>query len=69
MDAHLADRVAHVTVRFVSELVTAVRDKAGNVIEGDIKAVRQVTDVWTFARNVASPNPNWQLVATDTPEG
>ena len=69
VDAHLADRVAHVTVRFVSELVTAVRDKAGNVIEGDIKAVRQVTDVWTFARNVNSPNPNWQLVATDTPEG
>ena len=69
VDAHLADRIAHVTVRFVSELVTAVRDRAGNVIEGDIKAVRQVTDVWTFARNVTSPNPNWQLVATDTPEG
>jgi predicted lipid-binding transport protein (Tim44 family) len=69
VDAHLADRVAHITVRFVSELVTAIRDRAGNVIEGDIKAVRQVTDVWTFARNLSSPNPNWQLVATDTPEG
>jgi predicted lipid-binding transport protein (Tim44 family) len=69
VDANLADRVAHVTVRFVSELVTAVRDRAGNVIEGDIKAVRRVTDVWTFARNLTSPNPNWQLVATDTPEG
>jgi predicted lipid-binding transport protein (Tim44 family) len=69
VDAHLADRFAHVTVRFVSELVTAVRDRAGNVIEGDIKAVRRVTDVWTFARNLTSPNPNWQLVATDTPEG
>ena len=42
VDAHLADRIRHVTVRFVSELVTAVRDKAGNVIEGDIKAVRRV---------------------------
>ncbi len=69
IDAHLVNRVAHVTVRFVSDLVTAVRDKAGNVIEGDIKAVRQVTDVWTFARDVSSPNPNWQLVATDSPEG
>ena len=69
MDANFANRIAHVTVRFVSELVTAVRDKAGNVIEGDIKAVRRVTDVWTFARDVSSPNPNWQLVATDTPEG
>jgi predicted lipid-binding transport protein (Tim44 family) len=69
VDANLAGRIAHVTVRLVSELVTAVRDKAGNVIEGDIKAVRQVTDVWTFARDVSSPNPNWQLVATDSPEG
>ena len=69
VDAHLADNISHITVRFVSDLVTAVRDRSGNVIEGDIKAVRQVTDVWTFARNVASPNPNWQLVATDTPEG
>ncbi len=68
VDAQLADRVAHVTVRFVSELVTAVRDRAGNVIEGDIKAVRQVTDIWTFARDLTSPNPNWRLVATDSPE-
>jgi predicted lipid-binding transport protein (Tim44 family) len=68
IDANLAARIAHVTVRFVSELVTAVRDRAGNVIEGDIKAVRQVTDVWTFARDVGSPNPNWQLVATDSLE-
>ena len=69
IDAQLADRIAHVTVRFVSDLVTAVRDKASNVIEGDVKAVRQVTDVWTFARDVTSPNPNWKLVATDSPEG
>ncbi len=67
-DANLSDGAAHVTVRFVSDLVTAVLDKAGNVIEGDLKAVRQVTDVWTFARNIASPNPNWQLVATDSLE-
>jgi predicted lipid-binding transport protein (Tim44 family) len=46
-----------------------VRDRTGNVVEGDIKATRQVTDVWTFARDVTSPNPNWRLVATDSPEG
>jgi predicted lipid-binding transport protein (Tim44 family) len=68
IDAHFVDSDAHVTVRFVSDLVTAVRDRAGNVIEGDIKAVRQVTDVWTFARDVSSRNPNWRLVATDSPE-
>ncbi|MBI4725476.1 MAG: Tim44 domain-containing protein [Rhodomicrobium sp.] len=69
IDASLEGRMAHVTVRFVSELVTAVRDRAGNVVEGDLKAVRQVTDVWTYARDVKSPNPNWRLVATDSPEG
>jgi predicted lipid-binding transport protein (Tim44 family) len=69
VDAQLIERAAHVTVRFVSELVTAVRNKAGEVVEGDLKAVRQVTDIWTFARDVNSPDPNWRLVATDTPEG
>jgi predicted lipid-binding transport protein (Tim44 family) len=39
------------------------------VVEGDLKAVRRVTDVWTFARDVQSPNPNWRLVATDSAEG
>ncbi|MGO9543523.1 MAG: Tim44/TimA family putative adaptor protein [Rhodomicrobium sp.] len=68
-EATLAGQIAHVTVRFVSELVTAVRDRSGNVVEGDLKAVRRVTDVWTFARDVRSPNPNWRLVATDSVEG
>ena len=68
-DASLAGQMAHVTVRFVSELVTAVRDRMGNVVEGDLKSVRRVTDVWTFERDVRSPNPNWKLVATDSVEG
>ena len=67
-DAALSGQIAHVTVRFVSELVTAVRDRSGVVVEGDTKAVRQVTDIWTFSRDIRSPNPNWQLVATDSPE-
>ncbi len=65
---HLAGRVAHVVVKITSELVTAVRDRAGVVVEGDTKAVRQVTDIWTFARDVTSTNPNWRLVATDSAE-
>ena len=67
-DAHLAGQIAHVTVRFVSDLVTAVLDRTGTVVEGDTKAVRKVTDIWTFSRDVRSPNPNWRLVATDFPE-
>jgi predicted lipid-binding transport protein (Tim44 family) len=68
-DAHLDVQTANVTVRFVSDLVTAVRDRTGSVVEGDLKAVRRVTDVWTFARDVRSPNPNWRLIATDSAEG
>ncbi|MBT3069464.1 Tim44/TimA family putative adaptor protein [Rhodomicrobium sp. Az07] len=65
VDANLSGRIAQVKVRFVSDLVTATRDKHGEVVDGDDKAVRQVTDIWTFSRDVSSPNPNWQLVATD----
>jgi predicted lipid-binding transport protein (Tim44 family) len=68
-DANLTGRNAHVTVQFVSELVTAVRDRMGNVVEGNVKSVRRVTDLWTFERDVSSPNPNWRLVATDSVEG
>ncbi len=68
IEAQLSDRIAHVTVRFVSDLITAVRDRSGDVVEGDVKAVRRVTDIWTFLRDIGSPNPNWRLVATDTAE-
>jgi predicted lipid-binding transport protein (Tim44 family) len=68
-EANFAGRLAHITVKFVSELVTAVRDRSGNVVEGDDKSVRRVTDVWTFERDVRVANPNWRLVATDSVEG
>ena len=67
VDGHLSGRMAHVTVRFASELVTAVRDRSGQVIEGDLKTGRRVTDIWTFMRDVTSSNPNWRVVATDAP--
>jgi predicted lipid-binding transport protein (Tim44 family) len=52
-------------VRFVSKLVSVTRDRAGNVIEGSSEKVTDVTDVWTFARDVTSRDPNWKLVATE----
>jgi predicted lipid-binding transport protein (Tim44 family) len=63
-DAGLRGRIAEVTVRFVSELISATRDAAGAVIEGAAGVVREVTDVWTFARDTRSGDPNWKLVAT-----
>jgi predicted lipid-binding transport protein (Tim44 family) len=59
---------ATITIAFVSELITATYDKAGEVIDGDPKEIREVTDVWTFERDVTSRNPNWKLVATEAPD-
>ncbi len=65
VEAELKRKTAQVTVKFVSELITATRDKAGEVIDGDPKKVREVTDIWTFARDISSRDPNWKLVATE----
>ncbi|MEQ1753555.1 MAG: Tim44/TimA family putative adaptor protein [Micropepsaceae bacterium] len=62
--ATLRGRIAEITVRFVSELISATRDAAGVVIEGAAGVVREVTDVWTFARDTKSSDPNWKVVAT-----
>jgi len=64
VEAELKNGVAQVTVKFVSELISATRDKAGEVIAGDPKRIKEVTDIWTFAREVASRDPNWKLIAT-----
>jgi predicted lipid-binding transport protein (Tim44 family) len=64
VEAELKSGTAQVTVKFVSELISATRDRAGVVISGDPKRIREVTDIWTFAREVASRDPNWKLIAT-----
>lgn len=61
-------RVARVTVKFVTEQVNVVRDRDGKVIDGDPTRVAEVTDLWTFARDTGSRDPNWVLVATRSPE-
>jgi len=63
--AEVRGRMAQITVRFVSQLVSTTRDKSGNVIDGSPDKVTDVTDVWTFARDVTSRDPNWKLVATE----
>ena len=62
--ASLAGNTATITVEFVSELITATYDKAGEVTDGDPGRVQEVTDVWTFERDMMSRDPNWTLVAT-----
>jgi predicted lipid-binding transport protein (Tim44 family) len=63
--AELRARTAQITVRFVSKLISVTRARAGNVIDGNPEKVTDVTDVWTFAREVASRDPNWKVVATE----
>jgi len=63
--AELRGRSSQVTVRFQSKMVSVTRDKNGNVIDGNADKVTDVTDVWTFARDISSRDPNWKLVATE----
>lgn len=57
-------RQAEISVRFVGEMIVATRDADGNVVDGDPKSARKQRDTWTFARQMGSNDPNWQLVAT-----
>ncbi len=66
IEAEIKKRMAFITVKFVSQLVSVTLNAEGEVVEGDPKKVREVTDIWTFARDIASRNPNWKLVATES---
>ena len=66
IEAELKNKTARITVKFVSQLITAIRNRSGEVIDGDPKSIHEVTDIWTFAREITSSDPNWKLVATQT---
>jgi predicted lipid-binding transport protein (Tim44 family) len=63
--AEQRNRTAQITIRFVSKLISATRDRSGTVIDGSAEKVTDVTDVWTFSRDVSSRDPNWKVVATE----
>ncbi len=54
-----------VTVNFISEIITCIRDKDNKIISGDPQKVKRVNDTWKFSRNIKSQNPNWQLIETE----
>ncbi|MCP4327015.1 MAG: Tim44 domain-containing protein [Alphaproteobacteria bacterium] len=64
IEARLDSRVAFVTVRFVTEQINVTRDIGNKVVDGDPDHVTKITDIWTFARNTRSRDPNWTLVET-----
>ena len=68
IEANMEGNGAFVTIRFISDQVNATRDSAGEMVEGDSEVVAEVTDLWTFARDTQSADPNWTLVATRSPD-
>lgn len=67
IEAEMQQKTAFVTVKFVSEQVNVTRDSEGRIVDGDPNEVTKITDIWTFARNTRSRDPNWSLVATRSP--
>lgn len=65
VQAEVQNRAANVTVRMVSQIISATFDKEGEIIEGDEEDIAEVIDVWTFSRDLKSRDPNWRLVASE----
>jgi predicted lipid-binding transport protein (Tim44 family) len=66
--AEMRGRNARLTVRFKSEQINVVRNAQGKVLEGEPQTAEDVVDLWTFERDTTSPDPNWTLVETRTPD-
>ena len=60
------DSLLQVTVDFVGEVITCIRDKEKKIISGNPDKIKKIYDTWVFSRNTKSNNPNWQLVDTLT---
>ena len=56
------DKILNVTVDFIAEVITCIKDKDKKIISGDPKKIKKIYDTWTFSRDTTSVNPNWQLV-------
>ena len=54
--------ILNVTVSFVAEVITCIRDKDKKIISGDPEKIKKIYDTWIFSRDTNSNNPNWQLI-------
>lgn len=64
VSAEVKGRSAQLTLSFTAKMITATRDANGVVVDGDPRVITDMTDDWTFARQLGARDPNWQLVAT-----
>ena len=60
------DKILNVTVDFIAEVITCIKDKDKKIISGDPEKIKKIYDTWVFSRDITSVNPNWQLVNTLT---
>jgi predicted lipid-binding transport protein (Tim44 family) len=60
------DKILNVTVNFIAEVITCIKDKDEKIISGDPEKIKKIYDTWVFSRDTTSANPNWQLVNTLT---
>jgi predicted lipid-binding transport protein (Tim44 family) len=60
------DKILNVTVDFIAEVITCIKDKDQKIISGDPEKIKKIYDTWVFSRDTTSVNPNWQLVNTLT---
>jgi predicted lipid-binding transport protein (Tim44 family) len=64
-DVRLDRNLATISLRFASQMISATKDKTGQILSGDAMQLRDVIDVWSFERDMTARNPNWKLAATD----
>ncbi len=62
----MIDKILNVTVDFVGEVITCIRDKDKKIISGNPEQIKKIYDTWVFSRDIRSNNPNWQLIDTLT---
>jgi len=55
-------KILNVTVNFIAEVITCIKDKDQKIISGDPEKIKKIYDTWVFSRDTSSSNPNWQLV-------
>ena len=60
------DKILNVTVDFVAEVITCIKDKDKKIVSGNPEKIKKIYDTWVFSRDTTSVNPNWQLVNTLT---
>lgn len=68
IEASMNGRIASITVRYLTEQINVTTDAEDKVVDGDPDRITEAVDIWTYERNARASDPNWTLVATETPE-